>query len=259
MALRGDRRPDRAGLDGGQRGRSACLAWAGEFTRGFGFLSRRSRTSSTKCSRTWTRRCRPLNEVRTDDALAPPRSAGRSSQVMVNQKAASENFIRAVVIGQQAKTWGAQSQDAQKRSEFHPSRASPPRSPALKDDLKALEAESAKFREYPALRAEIPDLGLAQSAAAASGSASRPIPAIPSTFIVGPDSRGPEDRPSPRRQASSPSGGRAFTVGRRHRGSQAPDQVESGEDRAGRGRAQRQDPGHQAEDPQGDPGGRRSI
>ncbi len=124
---------------------SACLAWAGEFTRGFGFLSgvpdvvyQMQQNLDTAIS--------ALNEVRTDDALRL--RLGRAVlQVMVNQKAASENFIRAVVIGQQAKAWGAQSQDAQKRSNSM-IQGIAAQIAGLKEDLKALEADSAKFREF---------------------------------------------------------------------------------------------------------------
>ncbi len=87
-----------------------------------------------------------MGEIRTDSELRL--RVGRALvQILANQKAASENFIRAVVVGQQAKSWDAQSQDAQKRSNSI-RQSIRGQIAALKDDLKTLEAESAKFREF---------------------------------------------------------------------------------------------------------------
>jgi predicted metalloprotease with PDZ domain len=87
-----------------------------------------------------------VGEIRTDSELRL--RVGRALvQIIANQKAASESFIRAVVVGQQTKSWNAQSQDAQKRSNsIRQSIAG--QIAAIKDDLKVLEAESAKFREF---------------------------------------------------------------------------------------------------------------
>jgi S1-C subfamily serine protease len=123
----------------------ACLAWAFELTRGFGFRNGVPEVVY-RVQQGLDAAMTALNEARTDDELR--RRIGRGVlQAMANQKAASEGFIRAVVIGQQANTWGAQSQDAQKRANSL-LQAVAEQIAGLRPDLKALEQGSPKFREF---------------------------------------------------------------------------------------------------------------
>jgi hypothetical protein len=81
-------------------------------------------------------------------------------QIMANERAAAESYIKAVVTGQQTNAWGAQAQDLQKRSDTL-SLAVNEGQASIRVDLAALEAASEKIREY--LPAELRyDLGLAQ-------------------------------------------------------------------------------------------------
>jgi len=124
---------------------SACLAWAGEITRGYGFLNGVPEVVY-QMQQSLDTAMAALSEVRTDDALRL--RLGRAIvPILANQKASSESFIRAVVIGQQAKSWDAQSQDAQKRSNSLTQSVST-QIAGLVEDLKALEDGSAKFREF---------------------------------------------------------------------------------------------------------------
>ena len=122
-----------------------CLSWANELTRGYGFLSGVPE-AVYQFQQGLDAATASVGEIRTDSELRL--RIGRALvQIIANQKAASESFIRAVVVGQQTKSWDAQSQDAQKRSNsIRQSIAG--QIAALKDDLKVLEAESAKFREF---------------------------------------------------------------------------------------------------------------
>jgi S1-C subfamily serine protease len=122
-----------------------CLAWANERTRGYGFQSGVPE-AVYQLQQGLDAATASLGEIRTDNELRL--RVGRALvQIIANQKAASESFIRAVVVGQQTKSWNAQSQDAQKRSNSIRQGVAA-QIAALKEDLKALEAGSAKFREF---------------------------------------------------------------------------------------------------------------
>ncbi|MBP7707870.1 MAG: trypsin-like peptidase domain-containing protein [Candidatus Aminicenantes bacterium] len=122
-----------------------CLTWANEITRGYGFQSGVPE-AVYRLQQGLDAAMAAVGEIRTDSELRL--RVGRALvQILANQKAASENFIRAVVVGQQAKSWDAQSQDAQKRSNSI-RQGIRGQIAALKADLKTLEAESAKFREF---------------------------------------------------------------------------------------------------------------
>ncbi|MCU0243508.1 MAG: hypothetical protein MUE80_01920 [Acidobacteria bacterium] len=87
-----------------------------------------------------------LKEILTDNELR--QKIGRASLKMMDDlKTASEHFIRAVVIGQQVKSWDAQSQDAVKRS-YVLIDAVTQQLDALKTDLESLAEASARFREF---------------------------------------------------------------------------------------------------------------
>lgn len=122
-----------------------CLTWANALARGFGFLSGVP-DAVYELQQGLDTATAAVGEIRTDNELRL--RVGRAAvQMLANQKAASESFIRAVVIGQQAKDWGAQSQDAQKRSDSLRQTVRQ-QIAGLKDDLAALEAESEAFRKY---------------------------------------------------------------------------------------------------------------
>jgi S1-C subfamily serine protease len=122
-----------------------CLSWAWENSLGMGFLGGVS-NDLYKAQQTLETAAGALNEVRTDDDLRL--KIGRAiAQILVNQKTATETFIRGVVAGQQAKSWIAQADDALKRAASIRQTVSD-QIAGLKADLAALEADSAKFREY---------------------------------------------------------------------------------------------------------------
>ena len=123
----------------------ACLSWASELSRGYGFLNGVP-GDAYQAQQTLETATAALSEVRTDDELRL-RTGRALMQILANQKAASENLIRAVVTGQQAKSWIAQAQDAQKRSNSLRQTVTQQLA-ALKADLTALEAASPKFREF---------------------------------------------------------------------------------------------------------------
>lgn len=122
-----------------------CLAWASVVTRGHGFLAG-APDAVYQLQQGLDTATAALSEIRTDDELR--RRVGRAVlQMLSTQKAASESFIRSVVVGQQAKTWGPQSQDAQKRS-LSLRQAVASQIGDLKADLAALAEGSAAFREH---------------------------------------------------------------------------------------------------------------
>jgi S1-C subfamily serine protease len=123
----------------------ACLSWAGELSRGYGFLSGVP-SDLYQAQQALDTATASLGEVRTDDELRL--KIGRVlMQILANQKAATENFIRGVVTGQQAKNWVAQADDALKRSNSIRQTVTQ-QIAGLQADLKAFEAASPKFREF---------------------------------------------------------------------------------------------------------------
>lgn len=122
-----------------------CLSWAWERSLGMGFLGGVP-NDLYKAQQTLETAAAALSEVRTDDELRL--KIGRSLvQIMASQKTATETFIRGVVTGQQARNWVAQADDALKRAASIRQTVADQRA-ALTADLAALEADSAKFREY---------------------------------------------------------------------------------------------------------------
>jgi hypothetical protein len=84
-----------------------------------------------------------LAAVRTDDERRA-RLVKAVLQIATSQRAASEDYIKAVAAAQQASAWGASALDLRKRSMTQSASANEQLA-SLKADLQALEAASAKF------------------------------------------------------------------------------------------------------------------
>lgn len=123
----------------------ACLSWAWELSRGYGFKNGVP-GDFYQAQQTLDTATASLTEIRTDDELRLRIGRGLV-QILATQKAAGESFIRGVVAGQQAKTWIAQADDALKRANSF-RQAATQQIAGLKADLVALEAASPKFREF---------------------------------------------------------------------------------------------------------------
>lgn len=87
-----------------------------------------------------------LSEVKTDDPIRA-KVIKALLQLMMMDKSATENFTRAVVIGQQQQAWGAQAQDAHTRAASLFSALDVKIGESVAD-VAALEKDSAKFREF---------------------------------------------------------------------------------------------------------------
>jgi S1-C subfamily serine protease len=135
-----------------------CLTWAWELSLGQGYLSGVP-SNLYQAQQTLETASASLAEIRTAEELRLRIGRGLF-QILANQKAAGENFIRGIVTGQQAKNWIAQADDALKRANSL-RQAVTQQIAGLKADLTALEAASAKFREFLPFEQRY-SLGLAQ-------------------------------------------------------------------------------------------------